>query len=76
MMQSPYFVLKPTGKQPHAIASRNALRAYARSIRKSDPQKASDILAWVGERAKAAADEGLRTRRVAAGTAGSARRRR
>ena len=42
-----YFVLKPTSSDPrHACASRQALLAYADSIREYDPTLADDLQEW------------------------------
>lgn len=74
MMKSPYFVLKPVGVKGHAIASRNALRAYARTIRRYDPAKASEIEAEVERLAGQARQSGARIRRVPDGQAGRSSR--
>lgn len=42
-----YFVLKPTGVGNYAEASRQAMIAYAKSIRPVDYQLANDLLTWV-----------------------------
>jgi len=42
-----YFVLKPCGFDPHAIASREAMLAYAYAIKKEDPQLAIELGDWV-----------------------------
>ena len=52
-----YFVLKPKGDDVHAIASRNAMRAYANYIHFSNPKLASDLEAWA-DRETAATIEG------------------
>jgi len=48
-----YFVLKPQAKtfqdDPYAMASRRAMRAYAESIKKEDPQLTADLERWVEE---------------------------
>ena len=41
-----YFVLKPKGKDMYAIASRAALRAYARIIERENKQMAVDLREW------------------------------
>ncbi len=41
-----YFVLKPNGKGPYAIASRCAMLAYASSIEKENPLLAGDLREW------------------------------
>lgn len=41
-----YFVLKPGGKTEYHRASRRAMRAYAASIRPTNPTLADDLLAW------------------------------
>lgn len=48
MLKIKYFVLKPDSHHPeHARASRNALREYAKTIRSSNLQLASDIEEWI-----------------------------
>ncbi len=42
-----YFVLKPRGGDPHARASREAMKAYAHSIREHDPDLYRDLIDWV-----------------------------
>ena len=49
MLEMKYFVLKPKskrGKDPYARASRCAMRAYARAIRGTDTQLATELEAW------------------------------
>lgn len=41
-----YFVVKPHGTDAYATASRAALRAYAESIRKENPNLACDLNHW------------------------------
>lgn len=41
-----YFVLKPKGDDPYAIASRCAMWAYADAIIEENPKLAADLLAW------------------------------
>lgn len=41
-----YFVLKPSGTDAYAAASREAMKAYAECIRNLNPQFSSDLLAW------------------------------
>lgn len=41
-----YFVLKPSGFDPYAIASRTAMFAYAKAIRKENPDLAKDLADW------------------------------
>lgn len=56
-----YFVVKPEGTDPHAKASRAAMRAYAKAIANEDPRMRDDLLNWVTEeesKAKRAQDEG------------------
>lgn len=42
-----YFTLKPRGRDAYAVASRQAMHAYARSIKTENPQLAEDLEAWV-----------------------------
>ena len=42
-----YFVLKPSGNDVYAYASRSAMERYALIIRKENPQLADDLIAWV-----------------------------
>jgi hypothetical protein len=42
-----YFVLKPNGDDAYADASRNAMSAYAASIRSTNLSLADDLLKWV-----------------------------
>lgn len=42
-----YFVLKPSGKNPYAIASRKAMIAYAESIHEENWKLATDLMKWV-----------------------------
>lgn len=57
-----YFVLKPKSKvkgDPHAIASRKAMHAYARSIDMTDTELSEQLHAWAeDERNKADALDG------------------
>ena len=48
-LQMKYFVLKPSGDSPYAIASRDAMIAYADSIEHENPQLAADLNNWVME---------------------------
>ena len=41
-----YFVLKPSGNDPYARASREALSAYAASIRQENPELARNLSEW------------------------------
>ena len=50
-----YFVLKPRGSSPHSLASRNALRAYAQSIRSENAELADDLQNWADTEADIAA---------------------
>lgn len=45
-LQMKYFVLKPKGDDLYACASRRAMRQYALTIRRANPQFAHDLLAW------------------------------
>lgn len=42
-----YFVLKPAGSSPYAIASRAAMDHFAESIRRHDPDLAETLTEWV-----------------------------
>lgn len=46
MMEMKYFVLKPRGIDRHALASREAMRAYAYVIEAEDPLLAKELLRW------------------------------
>lgn len=46
-LEMKYFVLKPKGPTPFAIASRMAMDAYAASIRRTDPDLAQGLVSWV-----------------------------
>lgn len=41
-----YFVLKPTGDDAYAQASRAALEAYENAIRQENPEMAEDLRLW------------------------------
>lgn len=43
-----YFVLKPHGDDRYALASRVAMRAYARIIAQENPALAADLHEWAG----------------------------
>jgi len=45
-LQMKYFVLKPSGNDAYALASRVAMRAYALSIKNKDSKLAEDIYLW------------------------------
>lgn len=49
-----YFVLKPKGTDIYAQASREALRAYARTINNANPHMADDLHNWTVREAEAA----------------------
>lgn len=51
-----YFVLKPSGQDQYAAASRAAMRQYARLIRQENEQLHDELMAWA-ERESAAAME-------------------
>ena len=44
-----YFILNPEGTDSYANASREALVAYAESIKNHDPALAKDIWEWVDQ---------------------------
>lgn len=52
-----YFVLKPKGDDIFARASRNAMRAYAATIRTENREFANDLSEWVEREAKASRDQ-------------------
>ncbi|MBU1082753.1 MAG: hypothetical protein KKB59_19950 [Spirochaetes bacterium] len=41
-----YFVLKPEGDDEYAIASRNAILEYAKSIKSTNSDLARDLIDW------------------------------
>ena len=45
-LEMKYFVLKPKGRGPYAIASREAMRTYAEEIKKENPKLARDLNKW------------------------------
>jgi hypothetical protein len=45
-LQMKYFVLKPAGDDAYAKASRDAMQAYARSIRDENPGLYADLETW------------------------------
>lgn len=49
MLYMKYFVLKPKGTDPYAKASREALVAYAESIKTHDPGLAEALWQWVDD---------------------------
>lgn len=44
-----YFVLKPEGDDIYALASRRAMREYARTIEKEAPRFAKELIAWANK---------------------------
>lgn len=42
-----YFVLNPSGNHAYAKASRSAMKAYARSIKSTNPYMHDDLVKWV-----------------------------
>ena len=46
-LQLRYFVLKPKGISKNAEASREAMLAYAETVRETDPELAYDLIKWV-----------------------------
>lgn len=46
MLEIKYFVLKPRGDSPHAMASREALFRYAECIEDHDPELAQQLCDW------------------------------
>jgi len=45
-LQMKYFVLKPSGNDKYAEASRKAMRAYAMTIQNENPELAEDLRKW------------------------------
>jgi len=48
-LQMKYFVLKPAGNGPYAIASRNAMLAYAEEIQDENRDLFLDLVKWVSD---------------------------
>ncbi|MEM7165997.1 MAG: hypothetical protein AAF581_11055 [Planctomycetota bacterium] len=48
-LQMKYFVLKPKGTSPYAVASRKAMRAYAKHIKKWDRELAAELQDWADD---------------------------
>ena len=46
-----YFVLEPKGDDLHAIASRDAMRAYANAIKIENPLLAEELMTWATDEA-------------------------
>ena len=44
-----YFILKPKGQSAYAIASRRAMREYARSIQAENPRLCKELREWADE---------------------------
>lgn len=53
-----YFVLKPRGRDAYALASRDAMRQYAASIRLTNPALAQALWEWVAREAKRGKEPG------------------
>lgn len=53
-----YFVLKPAGDDEYAKASRFAMRAYARSIRRTNLPFSNELLAWADNETPLLEDQG------------------
>lgn len=49
-----YFVLKPAGNSVYAIASQEAMRAFASSIRAHNPELCDDLYEWADAEAEEA----------------------
>jgi len=59
MLELKYFVLKPRGKGEYAVASRAAMRAFAKAIEKEDKELALSLVEWADiEMSRAAKDAG------------------
>lgn len=50
-----YFVLKPSGDDKYAIASRQAMYEYSRAIEETDPELADEVWDWAQREADAMA---------------------
>lgn len=48
-LEMKYFVLKPRGVDRHAMASRIAMRVYAKLFRDYDPELATSMEEWVNK---------------------------
>ena len=46
-LQMKYFVLKPSGDDPYAKASRAAMAQYAASIKGENPELAQELVTWI-----------------------------
>ncbi len=46
-LEMKYFVLKPKGDDAYAIASREAMRTYAKAIDDENPVLAQELKMWV-----------------------------
>jgi len=46
-LEMKYFVLKPSGDNAYARASRKAMVAYGEYIERENPELAEDLYAWV-----------------------------
>lgn len=44
-----YFVLKPSGDNPYAQASRKAMKTYAKDIAINNPVMAEELIDWMAE---------------------------
>ena len=44
-----YFVLKPAGNDIYAKASRDAMIAYAKTIKEENPKLSGELMVWVSE---------------------------
>lgn len=49
MLKLKYFVMKPSGSNEYARASRAGIHAYAQIIRDINPNLASDLIVWLEE---------------------------
>lgn len=52
-----YFVLKPSGRDWYAMASRTAMRAYAQFISEHNVSLANDLIEWAQREQDAAHEE-------------------
>ena len=61
-LQMKYFVVKPSGTSPYAMASRRAIIEYGLAIKLHDPELAEDLFEWAKREArKAIAERGKKT---------------
>ena len=49
-----YFVLKPEGDDPYAVASRKAMRAYSLALAGANDELSEELWSWASKEAAAA----------------------